>query len=219
MLRRLQMQAVQRTRTGVKLAVQKSAAVGLSNLPVEFRELKGFFRGPRKLVGKRRQMGEVSDRRRGDEKDLRRLFLGTGFTALDDFDKGLDSQGDIACGQSKPGFEVVGPEHHDNKIQGLMRFQAGLEIDPAISRALQWIVVHGGSATLPLLNDMESGPQVVPQNPGPSHGVRVPDGCGALGGGDRVPAPGVGVAETEDGLHKKRNLHGRCRAEPQTSDA
>jgi hypothetical protein len=40
-----------------------------------------------------------------------------------------------------------------------------------------------------------------------------------LGGGDRVPAPGVGVAETEDGLHKKRNLHGRCRAEPQTSDA
>jgi hypothetical protein len=81
---------------------------------------------------------------------------------LDCFDECGHPQSDIARGQSETGFEVVGPKHQDNEVKGLMRFQTGLQIHPAISGSFQRIVMDGGSSTLALFDDVKTGAQLIP---------------------------------------------------------
>lgn len=150
--------------------------------------------------GEIREMRHVADRWWADEEESGRLIAGARGVGEDEAGENSGAGGDFARRSVEDGFQVVGAEHEDDDVDGLVAFEAGGEIVEAFPGDVEGIFVDGGAAILAFFDDAVVGSEFAGEDTGPADVEGVADGEGS-GDAGRVEAPGVGVAEAEDGFH------------------
>ena len=81
----------------------------------------------------------------------------TGLADLSELQQFCYANGDIGCGQRKAAFEVIGAEHDNQKIDGIMAFQHHFECRQSIFvSAFDGIVMKRGAARMSFFDHMET---------------------------------------------------------------
>lgn len=150
--------------------------------------------------GEIREMRHVADGRGANEEEFGRLIAGTGGVGEDEAGENSGAGGDFTWRSVEDGFQVVGAEHEDDGVDGLVTFEAGGEVVEAFAGDVEGIFVDSGAAILAFFDDAVVGSEFAGEDTGPADVEGVADGEGS-GDAGRVEAPGVGVAEAEDGFH------------------
>jgi hypothetical protein len=142
----------------------------------------------------------VGDGWGADEEELWGLIAGARGVGEDEAGENSRAGGDFARRSVEDGFQVVGAEHEDDDVDGFVTFEAGGKVVEAFAGDVEGIFVDGGAAILAFFDDAEVGSEFAGEDTGPADVEGMADGewSGDAGG---VEAPGVGVAEAEDGLH------------------
>lgn len=182
------------------LTIEVGATEGGGEGFVVTRELATAGGAVEDFGGEVREVRHVANGWWANEEKFWGLIAGAGGVGEDEAGEDAGAGGDFARGDVEDGFQVIGAEHEDDDVDGFVAFEAGGEVVEAFAGDVEGIFVHGGAAILAFFDDTVVGSEFTGYDAGPAdvEGVADREGSGDASG---VEAPGIGVAEAEDGFH------------------